>query len=39
MPKHEGARKQLESQLASLLERVGKIEGDLRQVLDRDWQE
>ena len=39
MSKHETARVQLENQLARLLKRVGKIEGDLRQTLDRDWQE
>ena len=39
MSKHEAVRGQLEQQLARLLERVGKIEGDLRRVHDRDWQE
>ena len=39
MSKHEAVRSQLENQLAHLLERVGKIEGDLRRPHDRDWQE
>ena len=39
MSKHEAARTQLEQQLARLLERVGQIEGYLRQTHDRDWQE
>ena len=39
MSKHEVARVQLENQLVRLLERVGKIEGDLRRAHDRDWQE
>ena len=39
MSKHEAVRVQLEGQLARLLERVGKIEGDLRKAYDRDWQE
>jgi RNA polymerase-binding transcription factor DksA len=39
MSQHEAAREQLERQLARLLERVGKIEGDLRRPHDRDWQE
>jgi RNA polymerase-binding transcription factor DksA len=39
MSKHATARVRLENQLDRLLERAGKIEGDLRQVHDRDWQE
>lgn len=39
MSNHEAARLQLEQELAHLLERVGQIEGDLRQTHDRDWQE
>lgn len=39
MSKHEAARARLNNQLARLLERVGKIEGDLRRAPDRDWQE
>ena len=39
MAEHEAARVQLKNQLARLLERVGKIEGDLRRTHDRDWQE
>jgi RNA polymerase-binding transcription factor DksA len=39
MSKHEAARVRLKNELARLLERVGKIEGDLRQAHDRDWQE
>lgn len=39
MSKHEATRVRLTDQLARLLERVGKIEGDLRQAHDRDWQE
>ena len=39
MATHDAARAQLEHQLARLLERVGKIEGDLRQIHDRDWAE
>jgi RNA polymerase-binding transcription factor DksA len=39
MPQHEAARAKLENQLARLLTRVGKIEGDLRRTPDRDWQE
>lgn len=39
MSKYETVRVQLENQLARLLTRAGKIEGDLRQARDRDWQE
>ncbi len=39
MSQHEAARVRLKNQLARLLERVGKIEGDLRQAHDRDWAE
>ena len=39
MSKHEAARVQLENHLARLLERAGRIEGDLRRAHDRDWQE
>jgi len=39
MSQHESARVQLENQLARLLKRVGNIEGDLRRIHDRDWQE
>ncbi len=39
MKKHEAVRVQFEATLARLLKRAGKIEGDLRQTHDRDWQE
>lgn len=39
MSKHEAARAQLEAQLARLLRRVGRIEGELRRAHDRDWPE
>lgn len=39
MSRHEAARAQLEAQLARLLRRVGRIEGDLRRAHDRDWPE
>jgi RNA polymerase-binding transcription factor DksA len=39
MAKHDAARAQLEKELARLLQRVGKIEGDLRQPRDPDWPE
>jgi RNA polymerase-binding transcription factor DksA len=39
MSQHEAARGELERQLARLLERVEKIEGNLRRPHDRDWQE
>jgi RNA polymerase-binding transcription factor DksA len=39
MSKHEAAGAQLESDLARLLQRVGKIEGDLRQSKNPDWPE
>jgi RNA polymerase-binding transcription factor DksA len=35
----DAVRGRLEGRLASLLRRVGKIEGDLQQAHDRDWQE
>ena len=39
MSEHDALRMQLESRLARLLRRVEKIEGDLRQTHDPDWQE
>ncbi len=39
MSKHDATRARLKDQLARLLKRAGKIEGDLRQAHDRDWQE
>jgi len=39
MPKHDALRKQLEDRLTRLLNRVGKIEGDLRQAHNPDWTE
>jgi RNA polymerase-binding transcription factor DksA len=39
MQKHEAARVQLEQQLARLLNRVKRIEDDLGQPHNRDWQE
>ena len=39
MSQHEAARAELEAQLARLLRRVGRIEGDLRRAHDRDWPE
>jgi DnaK suppressor protein len=36
---HDAARRQLQQRLAELLERVRKIEGDLRSAHDRDWPE
>ena len=39
MAKYEGARTQLEKELARLVQRVGRIEGDLRQTKDADWPE
>ena len=39
MRDHETVRGMLEERLARLLRRVGRIEGDLRQAPDRDWQE
>jgi DnaK suppressor protein len=39
MAKYDAARAQLEKQLARLVQRVGKIEGDLRQSGDPDWPE
>jgi RNA polymerase-binding transcription factor DksA len=39
MPKHGALRQQLEERLAQIVRRVGRIEGDLRQPHDRDWQE
>ena len=39
MRDHDTVRGMLEERLARLLSRVGRIEGDLRQTHDRDWQE
>jgi RNA polymerase-binding protein DksA len=39
MASHETARQQLQERLAALLERVRKIEGDLRSAHDPDWPE
>ena len=39
MRDHDTVRGMLEERLARLLSRVGHIEGDLRQIHDRDWQE
>ena len=39
MVSHDAVRRQLQEQLAELLERVGKIEGDLRSAHDPDWPE
>ena len=39
MAQHEATRVQLEQQLMRLLKREGKIEADLRQTLDKDWQD
>ncbi len=39
MNRDEAVRRQLESRLAQLLARAGKIEADLRKPGDRDWQE
>lgn len=39
MTKYEAARTQLEKELARLVQRVGTIEGDLRQTKDPDWPE
>jgi RNA polymerase-binding transcription factor DksA len=39
MRDHDTVRGMLEERLARLLSRVGRIEGDLRQPHDRDWQE
>ena len=39
MAKHDRVRAELEKQLARLLQRVGAIEGDLRQAQDPDWPE
>ncbi len=36
---HEAVRERIEAQVATLARRVGRIEGDLRRVLDRDWTE
>ena len=36
---HDAARRQLQARLAELLERVRKIEGDLRSAHDADWVE
>ena len=39
MPDYSGAGLQLQERLARLLRRVGRIEGDLRSVRDRDSEE
>ncbi len=39
MARHEAARTQLERELARLVQRVGRIEGDLRQTKEADWPE
>ena len=39
MLEHDALRTQLENRLTRLLRRVERIEGDLRQTHDRDWQE
>lgn len=39
MLEHDSLRAQLKDRLTGLLRRVGKIESDLRQPHDRDWQE
>jgi len=39
MSNYEAVAKQLQDRLAQLLRRIGTIEGDLRSVHDRDWQE
>ena len=39
MSKYEAAQTQLKEQLVRLLERAGRIAGDLRAIHDRDWQE
>ncbi|MBM3778045.1 MAG: TraR/DksA family transcriptional regulator [Acidimicrobiia bacterium] len=35
----DGVRERIEAQVATLARRVGRIEGDLRRTLDRDWTE
>lgn len=37
--RHEAVRERLEMQVAALAQRAGRIEGDLRKALDRDWTE
>ena len=39
MTSHDAVRQRLQERLGELLERVGKIEGDLRSAHDRDWPE
>ena len=39
MSNHNAVARQLQERLAELLQRVGKIEGDLRSAHDRDWPE
>lgn len=39
MPTADAVRRELEDRLAGLLRRAGKIEGDLQQPHDLDWQE
>ena len=39
MLEHDALRTQLETRLTRLLRRVERIEGDLRQTHDPDWQE
>lgn len=36
---HEAVRERIEAQVAALAQRAGRIEGDLRKALDRDWTE
>lgn len=36
---HEAVRERIEAQMAALAQRAGRIEGDLRKALDRDWPE
>jgi DnaK suppressor protein len=39
MSNHDGLERQLQTRLAELSQRVGRIEGDLRSAHDRDWPE
>jgi RNA polymerase-binding transcription factor DksA len=39
MHRHERLRSELQSRLASILGRVGRIDSDLRRTPDRDWKE
>ncbi|MGE0257095.1 MAG: TraR/DksA family transcriptional regulator [Vicinamibacterales bacterium] len=34
---HEAVRERLEARVGALAQRAGRIEGDLRKALDRDW--